>query len=117
MYVRSRRKVEDTPGASAVDPSPMICQALGCAQAIPHRHLMCPTHWFELPPALQRDVMLAFGAWISGKTNLYPYMAARLAAIIYLGKQHHMDVAALETKRAFAVSRMEPISEEGNGWS
>jgi hypothetical protein len=77
----------------------MICQALGCTLAIPHGHLMCRQHWFEVPLELRNQVQLALDAWLGRKTTLYPYLAVRLEAVIYVGKLHGEDVTALEEKR------------------
>jgi len=101
MYVRSAKSVnascssESAPDAKRRE---LICQAPGCTLQIPPRHLMCNTHWFELPPTLQRNVNLNLVSWLGGTQNLYPYMIARLEAIIYVGKLHGEDVSALENK-------------------
>jgi hypothetical protein len=77
---------------------PNVCQIPGCAFRLPLRYLMCAKHWSEVPRYLQREVALSLGEWLSGKTTLYPYLIARLSAIIYVSKLHGEDVAELETK-------------------
>jgi coproporphyrinogen III oxidase len=101
MYVRSAKSVNASSGSESAPRNGQehnVCQAPGCSLEIPLRHLMCNTHWFELPPTLQRNVNLNLVSWFGGTQNLYPYMIARLEAIIYVGKLHGEDVNALETK-------------------
>jgi hypothetical protein len=59
---------------------------------------MCPTHWFEVPGEVRIEVSRALNAWLGGKENLRPYMAARLTALICVGKLHRIDMSALEAK-------------------
>jgi hypothetical protein len=109
MYIRSAKTVNKPSENTALEGSlvPMICQAPGCAKAIPHGYLMCETHWYECPRELRREVALALGAWLGGKTNVYPYTVARLDALIAVGKLHGEDVTALEAKRQIIRTKLQ----------
>jgi hypothetical protein len=111
MLIRSTHKPDGTPRAPG-EKSPMVCQALGCSAAIPRNYLMCPRHWSEVPPEMQLAVISALSDWQLGKTNLYPYQAARLTAIIAVGKLHSEILTVPEAKLAAITAK---LLEESNG--
>jgi hypothetical protein len=80
-----------------------ICQVPGCSLSVPQNHLMCRDHWYELPSGMRIEVVSAWTRWYGGETTMRPYMAARLAAIVYIGKLHGIDVTTQEAKLIKAI--------------
>jgi hypothetical protein len=112
MYVRSQKSVDATPGAQQQVEPLFICQALGCTLPRKIGQILCPTHWFELPPYLRATVLRAYTEWMEGKTTWLPYQYARLEALIHLGQIHSEDVVALVAHLATIVTPQQ--SSEGS---
>jgi hypothetical protein len=77
-----------------------FCQIPGCAAPRKTGHLMCRTHWFELPENLREQLMASHRAWMAGKQDVRPYLVLRLETIIHVCKLHHMDTTEDEAKLA-----------------
>ena len=104
MFARSIHKENTPAGARPAQLASRICQVPGCAFAVPQNHLMCRTHWFELPEGMRLEVVAYWNRWYCGDATVRPYMAARLAAIVYIGKLHGIDVTVQEAKLNKAVA-------------
>jgi hypothetical protein len=102
MFVRSSKQINEStrPDDNRPLDSNYICHALGCTWSRLPGQLMCQKHWFELSLELRHQVEDTYACWVAGSQNFYSYRAARLAAIIYVGKLHHEDVSDLEIKLA-----------------
>jgi hypothetical protein len=98
MFARSIHKADAAPGARPAQLASRICQVPGCSFAVPQKHLMCPEHWFELPVNMRIQVTASWLLWYGGDATVRPYMAARLAAVVYVAKLHGENVTALEAK-------------------
>jgi hypothetical protein len=118
MFVRSIHKVDAQAASANGTQRPTkaitVCQIPGCAVAIERTQLMCPAHWFEVPQATRTDVYLTLDAWLKGRTNLRPYMVARLTALIHVCKLHSIDASALETKLDRVREDLRKEAAEGN---
>jgi hypothetical protein len=99
MYVRPRQQVEAAiQGAARTgDREPArICKIPGCASEIKVRHLMCFTHWCEVPMPLREDLTRALSVWLGGQDSARPYLLARAQAIVHVGKLHGLDISREE---------------------
>ncbi len=104
MFARSIHKADAATPARPAQLASRICQVPGCALSVPQNHLMCREHWFELPVGMRVGVVSSWTRWFSGDTTIRPYMAARLDALVYIGKLHGIDVTAQEAKLKKAVA-------------
>jgi hypothetical protein len=39
------------------------CPYPDCDKAVPFNRLSCPTHWFELPPKLRKEIWDSYRSW------------------------------------------------------
>lgn len=98
MFARSIHRDKAAPAARPAQLASLICQAPGCTRCVPQNRLMCYLHWTELPCVLRIAVASSWTSWLAGEITMRPYMIARLAAIVYIGKLHGIDVTAQEAK-------------------
>jgi len=96
MYVRSVHK-SDAPGSGTAGSTRsldaiQVCQIHGCSREIPRRHLMCSTHWFEVPAELREQLIESLRSWLGGTVHVRPYLIFRLKAIIFVSKLHGAEV-------------------------
>ena len=108
MFARSIHKADAATPARPVQLASRICQIDGCARYIPFGYqMLCYEHWAEVPPELCAEVEHCWAAWLAGKQTVRPYMAARLAAIVYVAKLHGENVTALEAKLTKARAELQ----------
>lgn len=52
-----------------------------CSRSVRAGMLMCPAHWRQVPPSLQREVYAQLGRWNAGDGSLADLRAAQDAAV------------------------------------
>lgn len=113
MTMRETRKAVKWPEAKAPSHE---CGVPGCPERVAKRHLMCAEHWWETPRELRSEVFATLSQWVNGETNAFPYLRARLKAIIHVGKLHGAIVANHEADLARIEERMKgTVQGEANG--
>ena len=85
-----------------------ICQVPGCTLAISRRHLMCATHWFEVPMPIRTEVFKTLAGWLNGDDSARPYLIARLTAIIAVAKLHNLGTAEQEADKQRLLAAFDP---------
>ncbi len=115
MFVRSIHTLEAQPrnaaGPERSAEAVYICQIPGCTQTILSRHFMCARHWSMVRAETRAEVSHKLNAWISGMDNLYPFMIARLKAIIQVGKLHGEDMCNFEARLLRVQSNREEFEK------
>jgi hypothetical protein len=107
MFTRSIHKAEAVTPARPAQLASLICQVPGCTLSVPQDWLMCKEHWLEIPLKMRFEIVTSWNCWISGLATMRSYRAARLAAIVYVGKLHGMDVTAQEAKLKKAIADLQ----------
>lgn len=117
MYVRSSRSVNKERCAGGAKAAPAVavhvCQLPGCATAINRRHLMCATHWFEVPVEIRTEVFRSLAGWLNGDDAVRPYLIARLSAIVAVAKLHGIDVTTQEAEKQRILDHAELRRSKG----
>lgn len=65
-----------------------LCHAIDCSERIPLNRLMCPRHWYMVPPAIRRFVWKTYTPGQEGDRVIRPeYFDAARAAINAVAEQ------------------------------